>query len=103
MIFSKLIAAALLFASISIGLAQTTPTLNSLARDVERVESIREVKDVQKTFAQLAQFGRWSDMAALFSDNGTLLWGNDTATGPDAIETWLQTEASNMDAAHSTP
>jgi len=36
-------------------------------------------------------------MAALFSDNCTLLWGNDTATGPDKMEAWLQTEASNMD------
>ena len=94
MLFSSGKAALLVsFAGIQIGFAQTTTTLNSLARDIERVESVREVKDVQKIFAQLAQFGRWSDMAALFSDNGTLQWGNAIATGPDVIETWLRTDA----------
>jgi hypothetical protein len=47
-------------------------TVDSLARNVERVESIREVKDVQRSFSQLSQFGRWDDMASLFSSNGTL-------------------------------
>ncbi|KAF2179525.1 hypothetical protein K469DRAFT_595926 [Zopfia rhizophila CBS 207.26] len=72
-------------------------TVNSLARDVERVESVREIKDVQRVFAQLAQFGRWNDMAALFSDNGTLQWGNETATGPAGIEKWLRIDAGSMD------
>ena len=58
MLFSSGKAALLVsFAGIQIGFAQTTTTLNSLARDIERVESVREVKDVQKIFAQLAQFG----------------------------------------------
>lgn len=76
---------------------QAPPTVNSLARDIERVESVREIKDVQRTFAQLAQFGRWSDMAALFSTNGTLRWGSQTATGPEAIEKWLRADAGEMD------
>jgi hypothetical protein len=98
MMFTKGTAAVLVsLASISNVLAHTTTTLNSLARDVERVESVREVKDVLRNFAQLAQFGQWSDIAALFSDNGTLRWGNDTAIGPEAIKTWLQTDAGNMD------
>lgn len=71
--------------------------LSSLARDVERVESVREIKNVQRTFAQLAQFGKWNDMAELFSDNGILKWGNETATGPKAIERWLKIDAGNMD------
>src|SRR5436189_6103540 len=49
--------------------------INSLARNVACVESVREIKDVQRLFAQLAQYGRWDDMAALFADNGTLKWG----------------------------
>jgi hypothetical protein len=94
--FPHTIAAALVsFAGIQISLAQTT--LNTLSRDVERVESVRKVKDVQKSFAQLAQFGRWSDIAVLFSDNGTLQWGNAIANGPAAIKTWLQTDAGHMD------
>jgi hypothetical protein len=67
MIFTREIAVLFIsLASIPIVLAQTTTTLNSLARDVERVESVREVKDVIRSVAQLAQFARWSDMAALF-------------------------------------
>ncbi|KAF2872732.1 hypothetical protein BDV95DRAFT_676748 [Massariosphaeria phaeospora] len=75
----------------------TAPTLDSLARDIERVESIREIKDVQRTFAQFAQFARWNDMAALFAHNGTLRWGNETATGLTEIASWLRTDAGNMD------
>ncbi len=74
-----------------------TATLNSLVRDVERLEAVREVKDLTATFAPLAQFGRWADMAALFVDNGTLLWGSASATGPAAIEAWLRADAGNMD------
>ncbi|KAF2466858.1 uncharacterized protein BDR25DRAFT_395436 [Lindgomyces ingoldianus] len=75
--------------------------LNALARDVERVESVREIKDVQRTFAQLAQFGKWRDMAALFSNNGSLQWGNETATGLAAIEKWLRVDAGAMDGIRS--
>ncbi|KAK4186672.1 hypothetical protein QBC35DRAFT_553571 [Podospora australis] len=77
-------------------LTRRAPTLNALARDVERAESLREVKDVSATFAQLAQFGRYTDMAALFADDGTLFWGNASASGPQAIEKWLKDDASDM-------
>jgi hypothetical protein len=55
------------------------------------------VKDVTATFAQLAQFGRYIDMAALFADNATLQWGSAVATGRLAIEKWLKTDAGSMD------
>lgn len=71
-------------------------SLDPLARDVERVESVREVKDVTATFAQLAQFGRYADMAALFTDDGSLLWGNASAKGHKAIEKWLKSDAGDM-------
>ncbi|GAB1319890.1 hypothetical protein MFIFM68171_10100 [Madurella fahalii] len=70
--------------------------LDSLARDVERVESVREVKDVTATFSQLAQFGRYADMAALFTEDGALLWGNASAKGHRAIEKWLKNDAGDM-------
>ncbi|KAK0744500.1 SnoaL-like domain-containing protein [Apiosordaria backusii] len=71
-------------------------TLDELARDVERVESLREIKDVTATFAQLAQFGRYRDMADLFTDDGVLLWGNISVTGPEAIGKWLEEDAGDM-------
>jgi len=78
-------------------LIEATPTIDTLARDVSRVESIREVKDIQRSFAHLAQFGRFDEVSSLFSANGTLKWGNATAHGPLAIESWLRTDAGKMD------
>jgi hypothetical protein len=73
--------------------ADPTPvTLNSLARDVSRLESVREVKDVQRSYAQLSQFGRWQDMANLFATEGTLQWGSEIVTGRAAIQSWLATK-----------
>jgi len=72
-------------------------TLDSLARDVKNVESVREIKDVQRTLSQLAGFGRWKESADLFSETGVLEWGNQKVQGPKDIETWLKTDAGNMD------
>ena len=91
---AKLIAAAFLA---GLQLSQQAPTIASLARDIERVESVREIKDLQRSFSQLAQFGRRTEQAALFSDSGVLRWGNETATGPKAIEAWLLRDAGAMD------
>lgn len=76
---------------------QAPPTVNSLAWDIERVESVREIKDVQRNFAQFAQFGRWDDMAALFSETGTLRWGDESSTGIPNIAEYLGRDAGKMD------
>ncbi|MFD6663344.1 nuclear transport factor 2 family protein [Micromonospora chalcea] len=82
--------------------AATTPTitLDTLARDLVRVESLREVKDVQRTYAHLAQYGRWSDMAALFSTDATFRWGDETVTGRPAIRNWLEADAGAMNGVN---
>jgi hypothetical protein len=71
--------------------------LNTLARDVVREESLREVKDVQRQYSQLSQFGNWWSMASLFADDGTVHWGDATVTGRGAIASWLQSQAGAMD------
>ncbi|KAK4201152.1 hypothetical protein QBC40DRAFT_324918 [Triangularia verruculosa] len=71
-------------------------TLDELADDVSRVESLREIKDATATFAQLAQFGRYAEMADLFSPDGVLLWGNTSVQGPEAIRRWLEEDAGDM-------
>lgn len=83
------------------------PTASSLAASLRRVESVREIKNVQKHFAQLAQYGRWGEMASLFLENGILRWGSNTdplsdsaattVTAPEAIENWLREDAGKMD------
>src|ERR1051325_8276588 len=80
---------------------QESPSLASIERDLERVESVREVKDVQRTFAQLAQFGRWADMAALFTQDAQFQWGDESVQGPSAIQAWLKMDAGNMDGVRT--
>ena len=72
-------------------------SLDTLARDIARVESLRAVKDVQRRYAQLSQFGRWQDMADLFARNGVLQSGAKTVTGRSAIAAWLKARAGAMD------
>ncbi|MGI4879637.1 MAG: nuclear transport factor 2 family protein [Janthinobacterium lividum] len=71
--------------------------IDVLARDVDSVESVRAVKDLQRTYAQLSQSGQWQAMAALFADRGTVVWGDESVTGRDAIAAWLKTRAGGMD------
>jgi hypothetical protein len=72
--------------------------INALARDIERVESIRQVKNVQRQLSQLAQFGQWHNVSQLFSSNSTLVWGNATAYGPSSIEAWLRKDSGDMNS-----
>jgi hypothetical protein len=52
---------------------------------------VRAVKRVQESYAQYAQFGLWTDMAALFADNAQLSYGKDNAQGRDAIQSYFVT------------
>jgi hypothetical protein len=56
-----------------------TGDLATLARDVDRAESVRAVKDLQRTYAQYAQFGLWRESVALFARDGVANFGD----GPD--------------------
>ncbi|MFD2422742.1 nuclear transport factor 2 family protein [Amycolatopsis pigmentata] len=77
--------------------ADAPRAIDALARDVERLESLREVKDVQRAYAQFSQFGQWEAMAALFAEDGELRWGEEIATGREAIAAWLEADAGAMD------
>ena len=83
--------------------AESTVTLDSLARDVALVESVREIKDLHRTYAQLHQYGKFAEMAALFADDGGLQWGTQGLNAPApvvghaAIEAWLVADAGLMD------
>jgi hypothetical protein len=76
--------------------ASASRPIDTLARNVDRVESLREVEDVTSNFSQLAQSGRWGDMAALFAPSGTLQWGDQTVTGRSSIAGWLKSDAGAM-------
>jgi hypothetical protein len=59
--------------------------LAALARDVARAEAVRDVKTLQRDYAQYAQFGLWNEMAALFAQDGTLETGADQVSSRAAI------------------
>ncbi len=61
--------------------------VDSLSRDVERLTSLRTVKDLQRSYAQLAQFGQWSAMAALFTSDATFISGAQTLKGRAVYQT----------------
>src|SRR6185436_15226975 len=56
-------------------------TVDTLARNVERAEAIRAVKNLQYAYTQYAQFGLWADLGSLFTDNGETIWGDETIKG----------------------
>jgi len=66
--------------------------VHRLSQNVERAESVRAVKRLQETYAQYSQFGLWTDMAALFADNGQLSYGNDNEQGRQAIQNYFLTK-----------
>jgi hypothetical protein len=72
-------------------MAVAQPTIDNLARDVERAEAIRAVKNVQRTYAQYAQYALWNEMAGLFADEAILTIGDDAVKGRSAIATFLTT------------
>src|SRR5690606_13289331 len=69
--------------------AQAADPVDVLAQDVERLESLRQVKDLQRTYVHLAQAGLWNEMAALFARDGQFIHGEERATGVEAIAKWL--------------
>jgi len=87
----RLLAAALLAGAMAAPLAaQSRAELDALARDVDRVESLRAIKDLQRHHTQYVQIGLWEEAADLFASNGKLIWGDQTVQGKAAILAWLR-------------
>ncbi len=63
--------------------------LNELARDVDRAESMRAVKNLQRTYAQYSQYGLWNEMADLFARDATYIFDDETIKGRKAIGEYL--------------
>ncbi len=87
-----LLAAALAVSGVA---AAAGPTLAGLARDVARAEAIRDVKTLQRSYSQYAQFGLWNEMAALFAQDGTLELGTDQVSGRAAIASFFANRFGN--------
>jgi hypothetical protein len=62
--------------------------LDTLARNVDRAEAIRAVKNLQYAYSHYAQFGLWSELGSLFSDDGEASYGGEAIKGRAAITTY---------------
>jgi len=80
-----------------------TDSVDRLARDVDRLESLRAVKTLQRTYAQYAQYGRWTDMAALFAEGGRIEWGDRRIEGRAAIADWAMRRSGGATPAGLAP
>jgi hypothetical protein len=69
--------------------AHSADSLDRLSQDVDRLESLRDVKDLQRTYVQLAQAGLWNEMGALFTRNARFIHGKEEIAGTAAIAKWL--------------
>ncbi len=80
-------------------IAAPTGSVDALARDVARAASIRDVKTLQRSYAQYAQYGLWNEMAALFAQNGIVESGLEPvqvqAKGRTAIAAFLTKQYGN--------
>ena len=89
-IFTALAAFGLLTAPPAAAQEVSQTQIDELARDVSRTESLRAVKDLQRFYAQYAQFGLWQEMADLFSDDAEIIWADRTIRGKRAIARFLE-------------
>jgi hypothetical protein len=83
-----------LLASAGPATAQSGPSaaairVDRLAQNVERAESVRQVKNLQRAYAQYSQFGLWDEMAALFADEAEMIRGSDHVRGQKAISDYF--------------
>jgi hypothetical protein len=74
-------------------IASAAEDVDTLARDVDRLESLRQVKDLQRSYAHYAQFGMWDEMADLFIRDARFIRGSEEVRGRAAIATWLKSRA----------
>lgn len=75
--------------TISSAAVTAAPSVDDLARDVDRAQAIRDVKNLQRSYAQYAQYGLWKEMASLFAHDGAMIAGTDQAHGSAAIANFL--------------
>jgi hypothetical protein len=68
---------------------QAADSVDALAQDVERLESLRQAKDLQRTYVHLSQAGLWNEMGALFTEDAQFIRGSERVTGSAAIAKWL--------------
>lgn len=65
--------------------------LAALTRDVDRAESVRAIKRLQRAWALYTDLGEWNAAAALFTDDAELVHADNRFKGRAAIRTYFET------------
>jgi hypothetical protein len=63
---------------------------DTLTHAVQRIESIRDVKDVQRHYAHMMQLGDAAEVLDLVVDDAVLRWGGERRSGRAEIAAWIQ-------------
>jgi hypothetical protein len=93
MVRPHLIAAALLLASAaSPALAQTaSERLDALDGRIDRLESMNQIEELQRTYGYFVDKGQWTELAELFSDDATLeIGGKGIFVGKPRVLEYMQ-------------
>src|SRR5262245_3369049 len=80
-----------LIANLALAPGASGEPLDELARDVDRAESMRAIKNLQRTYAQYSQFGLWREMADLFAEDATFVFDDQRVQGRARIADYLKT------------
>jgi hypothetical protein len=65
------------------------PPIDRLAAEVARTESVRAIKTLQRRYAQLAHFGEWRAIGAMFAADATFTFDDRVIAGRPAISRFL--------------
>jgi len=79
-----------------------TSRINRLVLEVERAESVRAVKTLQRSYAQYVQFGLWNEMASLFTERARFIRGTENIEGRTAIGDYLFTNLGDRNQGLAT-
>ncbi|MCW3837695.1 nuclear transport factor 2 family protein [Sphingomonas canadensis] len=63
--------------------------IDAIADQLDRIESVRAVKDLQRRWSHLLLAGRWDAAAALMAERGVFRWGEEEVRGRRATAAWL--------------
>ncbi|KAF2662151.1 hypothetical protein K491DRAFT_281639 [Lophiostoma macrostomum CBS 122681] len=81
----------LLLLTCLIPFTQAVASANSVARNLQNIESVRTIKDIQRQISQLAAFGLYANISLLFAPNGTfqVLAPTNSSSTPYTISTTI--------------
>lgn len=70
--------------------------LRAIAQEIDQAADLRAIKRLEHRYAQYLSAGHWREAAALFSEAGLLVAGEQRVEGREAIGTWLRQQGAAL-------